>query len=47
MIHFASLQSRPAVKICFVLVDFEKWGRTDVQTYMYKYSDHYHRPGLW
>ena len=34
MIHSVSPQSRPAVKICFVLVDFEKWGRTDVQTYI-------------
>ena len=49
MIHSANPQSQPAVKICLVLVDFEKWGRTYVHTYirtdMYEYSDHY-RPGL-
>ena len=32
MIHSASPQSRPAVRICFVLVDFEKWERTYVLT---------------
>ena len=41
MIHSASPQSRrPTVKICFVLPDFEKWGRTDVQTY--KRTDGHH-----
>ena len=32
MIHSAIPQSRPAVMVCFVLVDFEKRGRTYVQT---------------
>ena len=32
MRHSVSPQYRPAVKICFVLVDYEKWGRTDGRT---------------
>ena len=38
MIHSASPQSRSAVKICFVIVDFEKWGWTDGQMYRQTYG---------
>ena len=31
MIHSASPQSGQAVKICFVVVDFDRWGRTNGQ----------------
>ena len=42
MIHSVNPQYRTAAKICFVLVIFEKWGRTNK---MCEYSDHY-QPGL-
>ena len=32
MMNSVSSLFRPTVKICLVLVDFEKWGRTDVRT---------------
>ena len=38
MIHSARQQFRTAVKICFVLVDIEKWIRTDN---LCEYSDYY------